>query len=63
MDDLISRQAAIDTMEDVDWYHINKDGQLVHGANSNMITVNEGRVDMWICNKYEQSQVIGGDST
>ena len=32
--DLISRQSAIDAMEDVDWYHINKNGQLVHGANS-----------------------------
>ena len=32
--DLISRQAAIDAMEDVDWYHINSNGQLVHGANS-----------------------------
>ena len=33
-DDTISRKAAIDAMEDVDWYHINKDGQLTHGANS-----------------------------
>lgn len=33
-EDVISRQAAIDAMEDVDWYHINKNGQLVHGANS-----------------------------
>ena len=32
--DTISRQAAIDAMEGVDWYHINKDGQLTHGANS-----------------------------
>lgn len=30
----ISRKTAIEAMEDVDWYHINKDGQLVHGANS-----------------------------
>ena len=21
----------------------------------NMVTVNEGRVDMWVCNKYEKS--------
>ena len=34
MSDLISRQTAIDAMEDVDWYHINSNGQLVHGANS-----------------------------
>lgn len=34
MDDSISRQAAIEAMEDVDWYHINSNGQLVHGANS-----------------------------
>lgn len=34
MNDPIDRQAAIDAMEDVDWYHINKDGQLIHGANS-----------------------------
>lgn len=33
-EDLISRRTAIDAMEDVDWYHINKDGQLTHGANS-----------------------------
>ena len=33
-DDTISRQAAIDAMENTDWYHINKDGQLTHGANS-----------------------------
>ena len=32
--DLISRQDAIEAMEDVDWYHINSNGQLVHGANS-----------------------------
>lgn len=32
--DTISRKATIDAMEDVDWYHINKDGQLTHGANS-----------------------------
>ena len=34
MDDLISREKAIEAMEGVDWYHINKDGQLTHGANS-----------------------------
>lgn len=34
MDDLIRRQEMILAMEDTDWYHINKDGQLVHGANS-----------------------------
>lgn len=33
-DDTISRKAAIDAMENVDWYHISKDGQLVHGSNS-----------------------------
>ena len=33
-EDLISRKTAIDAMEDVDWYHINSNGQLVHGANS-----------------------------
>ena len=33
-EDLISRKTAIEAMEDVDWYHINKDGQLTHGANS-----------------------------
>ena len=35
MDDLISRQAAIDAIEGVDWYHINKNGEMVHGANDN----------------------------
>lgn len=34
MSDTISRKATIDAMESVDWYHISKDGQLVHGANS-----------------------------
>ena len=34
MDDLISRQAAIDAIERTDWYHINNNGELVHGANS-----------------------------
>ena len=33
-DDLISRQAAIDAVENIDWYHIGKTGELVHGANS-----------------------------
>ena len=33
-DDTISRKATIDAMEGVDWYHINKGGRLVHGANS-----------------------------
>lgn len=33
-DDTISRKATIDAIEGVDWYHINKDGRLVHGANS-----------------------------
>ena len=32
--DCISRKAAIEAVEDVDWYHVNKDGQLTHGANS-----------------------------
>ncbi len=32
--DTISRNAAIEAMEDVDWHHINSNGQLVHGANS-----------------------------
>ena len=34
MQDLISRQAAIEAVESVDWYHQNKDGEMVHGANS-----------------------------
>ena len=33
-DDLISSQAAIDTIDEVDWYHQNKNGVMVHGANS-----------------------------
>lgn len=33
-DDVISRQETIEAMESLDWYHINKNGQLVHGANS-----------------------------
>ena len=33
-DDTISRKATIEAMEGVDWYHIDSDGQLTHGANS-----------------------------
>ena len=34
MSDLISRQAAIEAIENTNWYHINKNGELVRGANS-----------------------------
>jgi len=34
MDDYISRQAAVEAIEKTDWYHINKNGELVSGANS-----------------------------
>lgn len=27
-------------------------------SHRNMITVNEGRVDMWVCNKYELAEEI-----
>ena len=33
--DLISRQSAIDAVDGVDWYHQNKNGEMVHGANDN----------------------------
>lgn len=33
MDELISRQAAIDTVEHIDWYHLNARGEMVSGAN------------------------------
>lgn len=33
MGDLISRLDAIDEVEDTDWYHQNKKGEMVHGAN------------------------------
>lgn len=33
MDDLISRAAVVDAIEGVDWYHINRNGEMVHGAN------------------------------
>lgn len=33
-DNLISRQAAIDTIENTDWYHLNAKGEMVSGANS-----------------------------
>ena len=33
MDDLISRQAAIDAIENTDWYHQNANGDMVSGAN------------------------------
>lgn len=32
--DMISRQAAIDAIEEVDWYHQNKNKDMVSGANS-----------------------------
>jgi len=35
MDDTISRAAVVDAIEGVDWYHINKNGEMVHGANDN----------------------------
>ena len=35
MTDYISREAAIEAIENTDWYHINHSGELVHGANSN----------------------------
>lgn len=34
MSDLISRQAAIDAIESTAWYHQNRNGEMVHGANS-----------------------------
>lgn len=34
MSDLIERQAAIDAIEEVDWYHQNKNKDMVSGANS-----------------------------
>ena len=34
MDDTISRRAMIDAVDGVDWYHHNKNGEMVHGANS-----------------------------
>lgn len=33
MDDLISRQSAIEAIESVDYYHQNRNGEMVHGAN------------------------------
>ena len=35
MSDYISREEAIEAIENTDWYHINRSGELVHGANSN----------------------------
>ena len=34
MNDLISREATIDAMENTDWYHQNQNGEMVHGASS-----------------------------
>lgn len=34
MDDFISREDTIEKMEEVDWYHQNKNGEMVHGANT-----------------------------
>lgn len=32
--DVIKRQDTIEKMQEVDWYHQNKNGEMVHGANS-----------------------------
>lgn len=32
--DCISRQQAVEAIEDVDWYHVNSKGELVHGSTS-----------------------------
>lgn len=32
--DVISRQALLDAVDGVDWYHQNQHGEMVHGANS-----------------------------
>ena len=34
VEDCISRAAVVDTIEGVDWYHQNENGEMVHGANS-----------------------------
>ena len=34
MDDLIKRSDAIEAIEEVDWYHQNRNGDMVSGANS-----------------------------
>jgi len=34
VEDCISRAAVVDAIEGVDWYHINRNGEMVHGANS-----------------------------
>lgn len=31
---LIDKDVLIDTIDEVDWYHINQQGELVHGASS-----------------------------
>ena len=36
MNDLISRQAAIDAIENTDWYHQNDNGDMVSGANPDL---------------------------
>ena len=33
MSDLISRQAAIDAVEEITWYHQNRNNEMVSGAN------------------------------
>ena len=33
LNDTISRAAVVDEIESVDWYHINENGKMVHGAN------------------------------
>ena len=35
-DDLISRQTAIDAVEEITWYHQNQNNEMVSGANSEL---------------------------
>lgn len=37
-EDLISRSALLDKIESTDWYHVNEQGNLQHGANSKLHT-------------------------
>jgi len=36
MSDYIKREDAIEAIEDTDWYHINSQAEMVHGANSEL---------------------------
>ncbi len=38
MSDLISREATLDIVAGIDWYHVNEKGNLVHGSTNDYVS-------------------------